>query len=195
MNVRGSCPSGAQNCYPEEGLATCQECSNVAYLEVMGGVYSLSHGNCSSSSIITPPSYATSTSSQGSTSTSNSISKHTTGTLRPNKPTLKPVANAQTKRAKIKCSQCSEWLAGGYNLRRHVETVHEGMKPFSCLFSGCDVRFGQKAQVATHMATNHGEDRPYICDYPNCTFAFAIKGSLTNHRRARHNIYDGKRRN
>lgn len=39
------------------------------------------------------------------------------------------------------------------NLRGHIETGHEGKKPFEC--RKCDVKFTQKVAVRIHMRSVH----------------------------------------
>ena len=39
------------------------------------------------------------------------------------------------------------------NLKKHVEAVHEGIKPFKC--SVCDVKFANKQNLKKHIETIH----------------------------------------
>ena len=42
-------------------------------------------------------------------------------------------------------------LANKQNLKKHVEAVHEGIKPFKC--SVCDVKFANKQNLKKHIET------------------------------------------
>ena len=53
----------------------------------------------------------------------------------------------------FKCESCNKtfWREGPF--KRHVETVHENIKPFRCVF--CDKRFGEKQQLKRRTTTIH----------------------------------------
>ena len=44
-------------------------------------------------------------------------------------------------------------FANKQNLQKHVEAVHEGIKPFKC--SVCDVKFANEQNLKTHIETIH----------------------------------------
>ena len=44
-------------------------------------------------------------------------------------------------------------FANKQNLKKHVEAVHEGIKPFKC--SVCDVKFANEQNLKTHIETIH----------------------------------------
>ena len=50
---------------------------------------------------------------------------------------------------KQKCAICMQ------NLSKHVEAVHEKIRPFSC--SICNKAFASKQMLERHFATNHKE--------------------------------------
>ena len=58
-----------------------------------------------------------------------------------------------------------EWylssFADNQNLKKHVEVVHEGIKPFKC--SVCDVKFANKQHLKKHIETIHEEIKPFKC--------------------------------
>ena len=47
------------------------------------------------------------------------------------------------------------------DLKKHVEAVHEGIKPFKC--SVCDVKFANKQHLKKHIETIHEEIKPFKC--------------------------------
>ena len=46
-------------------------------------------------------------------------------------------------------------------LNKHIEIVHEGIKPFKC--SVCDVKFANKQHLKKHIETIHEEIKPFKC--------------------------------
>jgi uncharacterized Zn-finger protein len=56
----------------------------------------------------------------------------------------------------------------------HIESVHEGKKPFKCNI--CDVTFFQKGDLTKHGKTVHEGKKPHKCN--GCDKAFSQKGSL-----------------
>ena len=61
--------------------------------------------------------------------------------------------------------------------RRHIETVHEGKKPYNC--SICDSNFSSKGDLRRHIEAVHKEKKPHICI--KCDATFALKQTLKTH--------------
>ena len=53
---------------------------------------------------------------------------------------------------KIKCRICDKKFVQS-KLKRHVQTVHEGIKHHQCQF--CDKKFGQPEDLKKHVETAH----------------------------------------
>ena len=52
-------------------------------------------------------------------------------------------------------------------MKRHIESVHEGKKPFKC--ETCEYTYSQKSHLNQHVAKVHEGKKPFkcqICDYP-----------------------------
>ena len=55
--------------------------------------------------------------------------------------------------------------------RRHVNQVHEGMKPYQCEQSDCGRSFTSKSGLDRHI-TDHTGEFPFIC--PECPKKFKV---------------------
>ena len=58
---------------------------------------------------------------------------------------------------KVKCDHCDTIFCSMKTMKKHVEIVHEGKKPFECTF--CDKKFAIKGGLITHLRSmhDHGE--------------------------------------
>ena len=87
---------------------------------------------------------------------------------------------------------CKEhlWIKFAYTgqswLKSHVETVHEGKRPFKCKY--CEKSFGIKDTLKIHTEAVHDGLRPYACD--SCDHAFYSKQYLRKHVES---IHEGKK--
>ena len=52
-------------------------------------------------------------------------------------------------------------FANQQKLKKNIDTVHEGIKPFKC--SVCDVKFANKEHLKKHIETIHEEIKPFKC--------------------------------
>lgn len=75
------------------------------------------------------------------------------------------------------CTICGHCFAQPADLRKHVRTVHEGLRPFRC--ETCHKCFGEKGNLRKHMRSVHLNERPFRCSLCDSTFAF--KDGLARH--------------
>ena len=54
----------------------------------------------------------------------------------------------------LKCDECHSVFKTKQNLKRHIQSVHEGKKQHKC--SICDYTFSQKGHVKQHIESVHG---------------------------------------
>ena len=59
----------------------------------------------------------------------------------------------------MKCTICDFVTANNYNLKNHIETVHEGIKPFKCKI--CDYKTAHKPSLKVHTESVHEGIKPY----------------------------------
>lgn len=87
---------------------------------------------------------------------------------------------------RLQCPHCNKTVG---NLKRHIEGVHEDMRPFKCNFPGCKSKpFKQKSDLQTHIKGVHEGKRPFKCDFPMCEWAFSRKYSLGRHAMTVHDL-------
>ena len=63
------------------------------------------------------------------------------------------------------------------NLKRHIESVHEGIKPFKCNI--CDYETAQKGHLKKHKDSVHEGIKPYKCHI--CQFESATSSHVKRH--------------
>ena len=56
---------------------------------------------------------------------------------------------------KYPCNICHKYLCTPYEVRTHIETVHEGQKNHQCTY--CGKKFGRKDKLRCHIKTLHKE--------------------------------------
>ena len=59
------------------------------------------------------------------------------------------------KKKSLQCDQCEKAFYDAYTLKRHVTTVHEGLRPFAC--PCCSQTFPIKKNLHRHIKTKHAE--------------------------------------
>ena len=60
------------------------------------------------------------------------------------------------------------------HFKRHISTVHEENKPFSC--DSCNKKFGHKCDLKRHVASYHEEDKQsFLCNTCGQSFKTGIK--------------------
>ena len=70
------------------------------------------------------------------------------------------------------------------SLKKHIEAVHEGNRPFICEF--CDKTFSDKARLNRHVSNVHKAKEMFKCSV--CDLGFARKYLLTKHLDKIHDI-------
>lgn len=77
-------------------------------------------------------------------------------------------------------SNCNKKYKSKYNLTRHINSMHLGIKSFIC--SLCQKSFVSKQTLLEHEFLHTGE-RPYKCNYPNCGKMFRQSSQLSLHKK------------
>ena len=90
----------------------------------------------------------------------------------------------------FKCSLCVSEFSQKGNLKLHIETVHEKKKPFTC--SQCDASFGRKDTLKDHIKTVHDKIKPFVCSI--CNHSFPRRYKLKSHLVSIHKIEDNETR-
>ncbi len=72
------------------------------------------------------------------------------------------------------------------SLKRHVQGVHEGARPFQCTVAGCGKTFTTSGSLKAHVQGVHDGARPFKCTVEGCGKTFARSGSLQGHVRTLH---------
>ena len=63
--------------------------------------------------------------------------------------TLKKQSVKARKKSTIACEICCKTFSGMQSMKSHVESIHEGKKPFKCNI--CDASFSQKRILKEHV--------------------------------------------
>ncbi|XP_056633672.1 zinc finger protein OZF-like [Diorhabda sublineata] len=85
------------------------------------------------------------------------------------------------------CKMCLKMFKHSPNLRRHINIVHKGIKPFKC--EVCSKEFATFSRITEHIRIHTGE-RPYVCNY--CGSSFKKYSTYYAHD-MRHKIKNGER--
>ena len=70
---------------------------------------------------------------------------------------------ASVHERKIKCNICDASFASNQSIKIHIDSVHEGEKPFNCNI--CDASFTEKGNLNKHVASVHEGKKPFTCKF------------------------------
>ena len=70
------------------------------------------------------------------------------------------------------CTSCGKLFSGAVNLKKHISTVHEGLKNYKC--ESCDKSFSYSGHLKRHILTVHEGHKDYKCQ--SCAKAFSEAG-------------------
>ena len=76
-----------------------------------------------------------------------------------------------------KCSICDNSFSRKFNLKKHIETVHDGKKPHKC--SVCDYSCSRNARLKKHIEIVHERKKPHKCSI--CDISFSRSEILKQH--------------
>lgn len=78
------------------------------------------------------------------------------------------------------CEICNKSFSTLGNMRNHIMTIHNNIRPFICTFPGCNKKYSIESRYQVHLRTHLG-NKPFICQI--CNKAFNEKGNLKTHLR------------
>lgn len=84
--------------------------------------------------------------------------------------------------ASIPCPQCNKMFMRPYNMRVHIDRVHNKVKPFQCEF--CDKSFSTTSDLKQHLSA-HGMGKIHKCE--DCGREFTNRDSAILHRKQHNN--------
>ena len=99
-----------------------------------------------------------------------------------------------TKQKNLACCAyegCTRAYSSTFNLKRHIEKVHFGIKKFKCAY--CEKHLSSKQNLIDHQNIHSGA-RPYQCDVPTCGIKFRQLSQFYLHKQM-HNEADMKESN
>jgi len=82
----------------------------------------------------------------------------------------------------IPCPQCDKMFMRGYNMRVHIDRVHNKHKPWQCQF--CEKSFATTSDLKQHLSS-HGMGKIHKCE--DCGREFTNRDSAILHRKQHNN--------
>ena len=107
-----------------------------------------------------------------------------------------PIAHAEGGAGLQKCPECGDSFEAGADFKRHMQTVHSHLKPYSC--KACGKRFTRTSDVKRHIECIHGQTvsasdmqkmhkiKPFRCN--ECAHLFSRYSDIKRHVEAIHGI-------
>ena len=74
---------------------------------------------------------------------------------------------------------CSKTYCSAFNLKRHVESTHQGLRKFKCLT--CGKFLSSKQNLIDHQNIHSGQ-KPYCCEIASCGMRFRQLSQYYLHR-------------
>lgn len=74
------------------------------------------------------------------------------------------------------------------HLLNHVLTVHEKLRPFTCVH--CGRAFGLKCNWRSHLRAVHMKGNGHACGVGGCPAVFSRRHDVKMHRQQRHGVTD-----
>lgn len=89
------------------------------------------------------------------------------------------------KRLKCQYEGCPKSYCSSFNLKRHIELTHLGLKKFKCNF--CSRLLSSKQNLIDHLNIHTGS-KPYVCEVSSCRQAFRQLSQYYIHRQLHNEV-------
>lgn len=90
-----------------------------------------------------------------------------------------------TKRLTCEYEGCDKSYCSSFNLKRHIEIIHLGLRRFEC--NECGRMLSSKQNLLDHLNIHTGA-KPYICEVPECGHPFRQLSQYYIHRQLHNEI-------
>lgn len=81
----------------------------------------------------------------------------------------------------FECHSCEKPFPTKHRIRRHIRSVHIGLKQFKCPNRSCSKSFSQKGHLKQHIDSVHSGLKPFECPNRSCSKKFSNKSNLKRH--------------
>ena len=86
----------------------------------------------------------------------------------------------------VHCDDCEKDFLRKDNLKVHIKTVHQNIRPHCCKEKGCKKAFALKKDLVKHVRGVHLKEKNFICEEEGCGKVFGTKFNLRRHLKAAH---------
>lgn len=97
---------------------------------------------------------------------------------------------SHTKERQYSCNQYKFRTHNRQYISHHTNSVHEGLKPYKCTFSGCNFSKAHRSWSKIHLQRHESDPAirtPFACDFPGCDYRSVSGIGLRGHVRVKHN--------